>query len=838
MGKIKLVRDKHIISKVVESIDETSIGSREELVTSQAILNLKNDIIEIVDGDSPINNLNERYKYELENLEHYLDFSASLRLAILTEYEPDYTGYLPHKVIIPDYNNEAFFYTGTYITADEESNLFLQIEITDERYMTIFIYDKFKKVKCTLKGLIDIDGNFKVSCNDENIYNEEEILFKYIFYRIIGSIDKNHIMTCNIDKQFSDGYSFNINNKILNLIYIKSIENLSDYNFTTMLHNPNNLLNGVVYKLTDDKLILINNNYEIISINIGEETTTTINTKITSAKIEAGNSHLIGLTETGKCLAIGNNDYDQCNISSWKNIDRIFSNGYHTIGLTINGEIYVTGLNNFGQCNITHWNNIKDIKTDYYHSMVLFNDGTVQVVGANNHEEDNISTWNNIEKIDINYHHSVGVKSNGTVVATGNNWYGQTELNTWTDIVDAGCGSYFTLGLKSNGTCVIKGWVRDGVLDVSSWANINKIITKNIFCIGLSNIGTVFATGNNEKGQCNVSTWTNIIDVKAGLYHTVGLKEDGTVISTGDNSYNQCDTSSWVDIIAITAGNYFTAGLKSDGTVIITGNISPNNVNWQLTNIPFIETGITIDDDGNYLGTLTDANIEFKILVNDNPTSGIFMDLTNNINYYTKNILPPKILNEELEELLNKININRDIINYYLNHNNTLYSTTITLLGDYNTYYPIWFKFKRDFSNDVIVENFNENNKALYCHLVGYGNNNGSLNHSFIKHFSDNNNYLRLLNSSIKYKPTPTELKNIHDHFGFYLRGNTTYTFKSSDENILNEIIENVSLGQVENINYNYLGVTHILQPLSEDELNYMTISNEFRFTNSIERIR
>jgi alpha-tubulin suppressor-like RCC1 family protein len=835
MGKIKLVRDKHIISKVVETIDETSIGSREELVTSQAILNLKNDIIEIVDGDSPISNLNERYKYELENLEHYLDFAASLRVNISDEYSPNDINYLPSKISIPNYENEAFIYTGTYITADSNSALFLQIEITDERYMFINIYDKTKKLKCTLKGIIDVEGNFNTSCIDEDIYNEDEIFYSEIQYKIYGNINiDNNIMNCSIEKKLSDNTDDIFSNITLDLHACMSKINSNDDNFTTMLHNPNNLLNGIVYKVDGDKIIFINNNYETISLDIGNNTVTT---KITDAKINGGRTNIIGLKENGTVVAAGNNDYGQCNVSSWTNIDKIFNNdGLHTIGITLDGNVLSTGNNDYGQCNVTSWSDIKDIKTDFYHTMGLFNNGTVRVVGANFHGETLTSSWTDIIAIDICYHNSVGLRSNGTVIAIGNNWYNQCDTSSWTNVVDVKCGAYYVLGLRSDGTCLITGYTKRATLDVSNWIDVKTIKKQVLFCVGLTNSNTVFATGTNDYGQCNVSSWTDIVDVSLGLYHTVGLKSDGTVVATGRNDNGECNVSSWTDIISISTSNYATIGLKSDGTVVVSGLMSSTE-DWDLIGILEKDIKIVIDDDGNYLGDLELSNINFKIITEDNLTSGVFKDLTNNINYYTKNVLPPKILNEELEELINKINNNKNLIEYYLNNTNNIFNIDITLGGNYDTYYPVWFKFKKDFSNDIIIENFTNGNKYLYCHIVGYGNNNSSHNHSYIKHLSDNDEYIQLLSSKLIYKPSPTIINQIPDHFGFYLRGNTTYKFTSTNEDIITEITNNLGLGQVTNITFTYLAEEHIIQPLSEDDLNYIERSKEFRFANSIERI-
>ena len=57
-------------------------------------------------------------------------------------------------------------------------------------------------------------------------------------------------------------------------------------------------------------------------------------------------------------MAIGDNEYGQCNVGSWKNIVAVSAGLNCTIGLKANGTVVAIGDNECGQCNISGWKNI------------------------------------------------------------------------------------------------------------------------------------------------------------------------------------------------------------------------------------------------------------------------------------------------------------------------------------------------------------------------------------------------------------------------------------------------------------------------------------------------
>lgn len=245
---------------------------------------------------------------------------------------------------------------------------------------------------------------------------------------------------------------------------------------------------------------------------------------------------------------------------------------FHTVGLKSNGTVVAIGRNEFGECDIDDWQNIIDVNAGFDLTVGLKSDGTVVAAGYNEDGQRDVSEWQNIVAISTGALHTVGLKSDGTVVATGWNGEGECNVNVWTDIVAISAGWADTVGLKADGTVVAVGLNTDNQCDVSEWTDIVAIGAGRWHTVGLKSDGSVVAVGSNKYGACNVGEWKDVIAIVAGQTHTIGLKSDGTVVATGNNDYGQCDVSEWQNIVAISVGEYNTVGLKSDGTIVAVGD--------------------------------------------------------------------------------------------------------------------------------------------------------------------------------------------------------------------------------------------------------------------------
>ena len=99
----------------------------------------------------------------------------------------------------------------------------------------------------------------------------------------------------------------------------------------------------------------------------------------------------------------------------------ISAGGYHTAGIESDGTCVAVGDNDYGQCDVTEWTGIIQISTGWYNTIGLKSDGTCVAVGWNGDNECNVTGWTGIIQTSAGQSHTVGLKSDGTCVAVGYN---------------------------------------------------------------------------------------------------------------------------------------------------------------------------------------------------------------------------------------------------------------------------------------------------------------------------------------------------------------------------------------------------------------------------------
>jgi uncharacterized repeat protein (TIGR02543 family) len=105
--------------------------------------------------------------------------------------------------------------------------------------------------------------------------------------------------------------------------------------------------------------------------------------------------------------------------------------GYHTVGLKSDGTVVAVGRNDYMQCEVGGWTHITQVAAGDHHTVGLKSDGTVVAVGQNDYEECDVSGWTNITQVAAGSGHTVGLKNDGTVVAMGWNGKGQCDVSDW-----------------------------------------------------------------------------------------------------------------------------------------------------------------------------------------------------------------------------------------------------------------------------------------------------------------------------------------------------------------------------------------------------------------------
>ena len=75
----------------------------------------------------------------------------------------------------------------------------------------------------------------------------------------------------------------------------------------------------------------------------------------------------------------------------------IAAGGDHTVGLKSDGTVVAVGADNFGQCDVSGWTDIVTISAGWLHTVGLKSDGTVVAVGSDIYDECDVSGWKNIK---------------------------------------------------------------------------------------------------------------------------------------------------------------------------------------------------------------------------------------------------------------------------------------------------------------------------------------------------------------------------------------------------------------------------------------------------------
>ena len=220
--------------------------------------------------------------------------------------------------------------------------------------------------------------------------------------------------------------------------------------------------------------------------------------------------HTVGLMSDGTLVAVGENEYGQCNVDL-TDIVQIAAGGLHTVGLKADGTVVAVGLNDQDQCDVKWWNDIIQIAAGYAHTVGLKADGTVVAVGPvegfSNFGQCDVENWTDIIQVAAGDFHTVGLRSDGTVMAVGNNWYSQCNLFDWQLspptlplMADINPG---TVNLKSKGnyvTCYIElpENYNPSLIDTES-VRISDI-NGSAPCNALSTVGPFNVGDNNDNG--------------------------------------------------------------------------------------------------------------------------------------------------------------------------------------------------------------------------------------------------------------------------------------------------------------------------------------------------
>ncbi|MHB1484822.1 MAG: hypothetical protein ACYCYI_09185 [Saccharofermentanales bacterium] len=323
---------------------------------------------------------------------------------------------------------------------------------------------------------------------------------------------------------------------------------------------------------------------------------------IIATDINNSNNVLIGLKTDGTVVVSGDYPIDQYDVSSWRGIKDVYTNGSRAIGLTVDGTVVMTygGLYNTTEDEfkeVLEWENIKELAVNGNHMIGLKDDGTVVSVGDNEYGQCNVSSWENIVMIATGSYNTIGLLKDGTAIAVGKNDSGQCNVSSWNNIESVCVNDYFILGLKSDGTVINTALNYDKTKKLSGLISLS--VSNFTDCIvGIKKNGTIISLDENSKKLSSNKEWTDIIAVSIGFASIYGLKNDGSVVSYyySKNQSKHDNTSGWKNIGLFTSSSISQSDDNSDPSnltpsVIITPTATITQVNSNTQVKMFITTG-------------------------------------------------------------------------------------------------------------------------------------------------------------------------------------------------------------------------------------------------------
>lgn len=119
----------------------------------------------------------------------------------------------------------------------------------------------------------------------------------------------------------------------------------------------------------------------VVAPYIGEEYSSAISGWSNIVAVSAGSMHLVGLKGDGTVVAVGNNDYGQCDVGEWEDIVAIATGPVHTVGLKADGTIIAIGNDEQGINNLSQLSDVIAIVGNTSATVALKIDGTIVVAG-------------------------------------------------------------------------------------------------------------------------------------------------------------------------------------------------------------------------------------------------------------------------------------------------------------------------------------------------------------------------------------------------------------------------------------------------------------------------
>lgn len=164
-------------------------------------------------------------------------------------------------------------------------------------------------------------------------------------------------------------------------------------------------------------------------------------------------------------------------VDDWTDIVQVAAGAYHCVGLKSDGTVVAVGTNQYGQCDIDKWSDIVYVDAGWNCTVGIKSDKTLVIATENTTLlKYDFSSWTDLVAVAAHRDGVFALRADGTVLTTRDDC---PDVLGWTDIIQISVSQRHVVGLRKNGTIVaanIESWVEQGSsspwLDIADWNGI------------------------------------------------------------------------------------------------------------------------------------------------------------------------------------------------------------------------------------------------------------------------------------------------------------------------------------------------------------------------------
>ena len=348
-------------------------------------------------------------------------------------------------------------------------------------------------------------------------------------------------------------------------------------------------------------------------------------------KVAEGKNFTLILNNDGSISAVGSNTDVIKEVEKWHNIIDIAAGDEHAVALGYKGDVYACGDNSYGQCDVGSFRDVEKVFCTAHGTIVMDSDKRLSYAGEFTGSSQ-IKGFTNVTDIASSNDNLIILDATGAVeyVAKYKNFL---NIYKWRDIVNVACGDDFVAALGRDGTVYIDCEDSAMAKTVGEWKNIIAIDAGNNYLIAYDG-QTIYGVGRNEYHQFEAEETTRkelpqVSDVKITIGDTIDVSFSPVIGASGYELRLNAGEGNVKKVASNQTVSFFTDGLVNENSYQITittlGNdgeyldslplvvdftyVKPENTSEEYVDIDVSFEGMSVEEFKNYMASIGVSNI-------------------------------------------------------------------------------------------------------------------------------------------------------------------------------------------------------------------------------------